>query len=143
MSFYSLTDELMIFDKHSYLVGDIKPILLTDILDPVDELTGNSFITQLVGYCYIKSNSELTIIGNLPARNIFGDYLDIFRCKNYLLTVYIDIMISCVFKFHDLLRLEFRNYIADLFHQLAIPGTKCCLLSTSDAADEKKGLNLS
>ena len=77
----------MIFNKNSYLIGDIKSILLPDILDPVDKLPGNAFIPQIIGNSNIKRNSKFAIIGNLPAGDIFGDNLNIFGSKNYLLSV--------------------------------------------------------
>src|ERR1035437_9963355 len=103
MPLYCFSYKLMIFNKYGYLVGDIKSVLLTDILDPVHKLPCDTFITQIVGYCYIKSDSEFAIIGNLPARNILGDYLNIFCCWYYLLTINCDTMISIVFKSCNLL----------------------------------------
>jgi hypothetical protein len=77
----------MIFNKHCYLVADIEAIFLSDILDPVYKLAGYAFILQVVRYSNIQCDSKLSIIGNLPAGNIFGDYLNIFGCQNYLLAI--------------------------------------------------------
>ena len=90
--------KFMIFDHDCYLISDIESALLPDILDPVDKLPGNTFISQFIGYGNIKGNGKFAIIGNLPAGNIFGDYLNIFGSKNYLLSVNSNWMISVIFK---------------------------------------------
>src|SRR5664280_2422757 len=116
--------KIIVFDQNRNLIGDIKSILLADILDPVDKLACYSFISQIVRYCYIQSNCELTIIGNLPAGNILRDYLNIFQCQNYLLSADCYGMIAVVFKRYNLLWCKQRDCVADLFHQLTISRTK-------------------
>src|SRR5664279_4854697 len=125
MSFYSFLYKLMIFNQHGYLVRDIISILLAHILDPVHKLACNTFITQIVRYCNIESNSELAIIGDLPSRDILRNNLNIPGRKYYLLPVNSYRMISIVLKSDNLLRGESCDRIADLLHQLAIPRTKC------------------
>ena len=71
----------MIFNKNCYLISDIKTTLLPDILYPVHKLPGNTFIPELIGDCNIKRNSELSFIGNLPAGDILGNDLNIFKGK--------------------------------------------------------------
>src|SRR5450759_2986967 len=100
---YRFSHKLMIFNKHSNLVGDIEPILLTDVLYPVNKLPGDAFITQIVGHSYIKSNCKFAVIGNLPAGYILGDYFNIFCSKNYLLSVDCNRMIFITFKSCNLL----------------------------------------
>src|SRR5450759_6019941 len=125
MSFYRFANKVMIFDMYSYLVGDIKSVLLTDILDPVDKLAGDAFVPQVVGYSKIKGDSEFAVVSNLPAGNVFRDYLNIFGCKNYLLSIDCNRMIPVVFKSYNLLWCKRRDGTADLFHQFAISRTKC------------------
>src|SRR5450759_566813 len=121
----SFMDKLMIFNKYSNLICDIKSILLSDILDPVDKLPCNTFITKIVRYSYIQSNSQFAIISHLPARNVFRDYLNIFHCERYLLSVNCEIIISICFKGYNLFWREGSDRVADLLHQFAILRTKC------------------
>src|SRR5664279_4417432 len=116
MSFHSLPYKLMIFNKNSYLVGDIISILFADILDPVHKLACNTFVTQIVRYGYIESNSELAVIGDLPPGNILRYYLNILGRKCYLLPVNGYRMITIVFKCYNLQRGECCDRIADLLH---------------------------
>src|SRR5664279_2733887 len=98
MPLNSFMNKIMIFNKHGYLIGDIISIFLTDILNAVYKLTGDTFITQIIRYRNIKGHSQFSLIGHLPSRDILGDNFNIISCKNYLLAINGECTISGVLK---------------------------------------------
>src|SRR5664280_439721 len=87
MPLNSFMNKIMIFNKHSYLIGDIISIFLTYILNSVYKLTGDTFITQIIRYSNVKGHGQFPFVGYLPSRDILGDNFNILSCKNYLLTI--------------------------------------------------------
>src|SRR5664280_629485 len=118
------TDKLIIFNKNSYFIGDVKSILLADILNPVHKFTCDAFIAQLVGYSYIKSNSKLALIRYLPSGYILRNNFNIFSFEHNLLSVNCYLMSSKSFKNGNLLRRQSSDSVTDFFHQFAISRTK-------------------
>ena len=70
MTVHCFADKIMILYKDGNLVGDIKTAFLTDVLDPVDKLARNAFVTQFIGNGDVESNGKFAFVCNLPTGDI-------------------------------------------------------------------------
>ena len=105
-------------------VGDIKTFL-TDVLDAVDQLTGNALVTQFGGDGDIESDSETTFVGNHPTGDVLSGYFDIGDEYLHRLAFDGEFATALSLKSIDLLLRELHNLSADSFHDFAIAGTQC------------------
>lgn len=58
----------MPLDHHADTVGHFETALLTEILDPVDQLPGDTFATQLLRHGNVERDGQLALRSDQPPR---------------------------------------------------------------------------
>ena len=73
----------------------------SDILNTVNQFTGNAFPAKLFCYGYIQSNSQFSFVGNQPSRNIFAKDFDISSFYNHIRTIQLQSIRTILFQLGD------------------------------------------
>src|SRR5574344_1896641 len=100
-------------------VGYFKAVLLTQVLDTVDQLTSHTFTTEFISQFNFEGNGKRTFISNQPSWNILADDLYILDINYNIFSINNNCVFCFLLEFQNLFLIQCHDSIVDTLHQFS------------------------
>ena len=110
----------MLADLKIYFVRHVEIFFLSQILNPVDQLSGDTFLAQFFRDVDIQSHRQASLVSNQPARDIFRHDFHVVQCQFQALRAYLQRVSTLFFKIIDIILVHFCHESGNLLHVLAV-----------------------